>query len=787
MRKLVLSVAVALATLSATAQQSGLSLKNRVAIQRMKFERATTPFTLKADNFSKSRQLFGKTSNYVSAITRLAEGKTADDLKAEGVHVLRSIGDFAFIAMPLDDAERVASLPFFNLFEFEKKVDHKMYFARQATGVNDIHQGIGLTQAYTGKGVVCGIVDNGFDINHANFLDENGEPRVKYFEIVSTNSNATSSDDYFIFKTYNTPEDIKKVTTDNNQTYHGTHTMGIMAGGYRGKTKAAVFEESGSGLTAAVKEGIANPYYGMAYESDIIAGTASNMSNMEIAQAVADLAYYEEYAKQPVVINLSLGSNSGAHDGSSAECQVFDMLAKELGSKIIVAAGNEGDMKLALKKTLSAGNTTMGSFVTGTSYTDNEGTEHYMRYGGIEIYSTDLSRFKKISVKIWNTQRNRVAKTFSITPSDDNVGTGMYYCSSGYEEMTGGTYDATFGKYFEGYIGLGWGLDPNTNKPYALIDIATLDNPLGNSTHAYIIGFEVEGEEGQRFEAYATGEVIYGLESNGIAGWDDGTRNGTISDMATGQHTLCVGSFTTINGWPQLDGGIYTQTNPDQTPVLIAGKVSNFSSYGTLSDGRNLPHVLGPGAYMISSMNRYYLQAAGATGREDILTAIAETTNRDPYVWSAGTSMACPAVAGIVALWLEADPTLKMDDIKDIIATTSKKSDDMIDEAPEQIGAGLIDAYAGLKEVLRRKGSSGIKNISSEENRLVVTADGDRKVKVFVAGEESLNIEVFSVSGVRVAQTRVNGDEGMVDLTGNAKGTYVIRVNGRLSKCVLVK
>ena len=521
MRTLFVSLALALASLPVLAQSGSPSLRNSVAIQRMKFERGTTPFTQKAGQFRAPRKVFGAQSQYASAITRLADGKTVEDVKAEGVHVLRTIGDFVFIAMPLEDAARVAALPLFKFFEFDRKVDHKMCYARQATGVNTIHQGIGLSQAYTGKGVVCGIVDNGFDVNHVNFLDANGEPRVKYFEIVRTNPNATSIDDYFTFKYYNTPAEIKELTTDNAQTYHGTHTMGIMAGGYSGQTKAALLEDADSGVKAVVKEGISNPYYGMAYESDIIAGTAMNMTSMEIAQAVADLAYYQVYANQP-----------------------------------------------------------------------------------------------------------------------------------------------------------------------------------------------------------------------------------------------------------------------DQT----TGKVSSFTSYGTLSDGRNLPHVLGPGAYVISSMNRYYLQAAGAAGNEEILSAVAETDNRDPFGWSAGTSMACPAVTGIIALWLEADPTLTMDEIKEIIAQTAKKTDDMVDEDPEQIGAGLIDAYEGLKEVLRRKqGADGIQQVGADENRLVVSAAGHRKVNVFVAGEKSLNMEVFNVSGARVAQAKALGDEGTIDLTGLAKGTYVIRVNGRLSKCVLVQ
>ncbi|MGN1255768.1 MAG: S8 family peptidase [Bacteroidaceae bacterium] len=785
MKKFIFSVTLMLMVIP-TMAQDGPSLANRFAIQRMKMEQTNTPFNHKVGTLRKTKKITDTSSATKMAFARLAEGVTLEDVQAQDVQVVRTMGPFVIIATTLDDAERVASLKLFEDFQFEKKVQQKMNYARKATHVDEVHQGIGLTQAYTGKGIVCGIVDNGFDFGHANFQDAEGKPRIKYFESVGTNSNATSADDYFTIKSYNTPEAIQKLTTDNTGSYHGTHTMGIMAGGYRGNTKAALMEEGSDKLITSVSESTPNPYYGMAYDADIIAGAGVNMSNLEIAQAVFDLALYEDYSKQPVVINLSLGSNSGPHDGTSAECQVFDLLAKQYGSKIVIASGNEGDMKLAIHKQLTSDDTEMKSFVTGTSIQDKEGS-YYMRYGGIEIYSNDNRPFKELDVIIYNTSRNRISKTFKLTPTELNKGTGTYFCSEGYTDYVGGTKDLTFDKYFEGWVGYGWSIDENSNRAYALIDIAAMDNDAYNKDNQYIIGFKVIGEDGQRFDAYASGDAIYGIDSYGVEGWDDGSCNGTISDMATGQNTLCVGSYTEVNGWPQLDGYSYSQLDSDNNPVLQKGKVSSFTSFGSLVDGRNLPHVLGPGAYVISSMNRHYLEAAGYTGSEDILTAVALNDTRDPYAWSAGTSMACPAVTGIIALWLEADPTLTMDEIKDIIATTSHKTDDMILDDPAQVGYGLIDAYAGLKEVLRRKGADGISSQGATDSRLVATACGDRRVNVFVAGEKALDIEVYDMAGIKVKGIHAQGDEAMIDLTDTTKGAYIIRVNGRLSKCILVK
>ena len=43
------------------------------------------------------------------------------------------------------------------------------------------------------------------------------------------------------------------------------------------------------------------------------------------------------------------------------------------------------------------------------------------------------------------------------------------------------------------------------------------------------------------------------------------------------------------------------------------------------------------------------------------------------------------------------------------------------------------------------------------------------------------------MSGVKVLDQTTNGDEALLDLSGKNKGSYVIRVNGKQSKCILVK
>ena len=51
--------------------------------------------------------------------------------------------------------------------------------ARYYSRVENVQLGRGLDMPYTGKGVIVGVIDCGFDFNHINLCDSNGNTRVK--------------------------------------------------------------------------------------------------------------------------------------------------------------------------------------------------------------------------------------------------------------------------------------------------------------------------------------------------------------------------------------------------------------------------------------------------------------------------------------------------------------------------------------------------------------------------------------------------------------------------------
>ena len=89
-----------------------------------------------------------------------------------------------------------------------------------------------------------------------------------------------------------------------------------------------------------------------------IAISCGELQDGFIAFGVQDIQNYAEWLREndpdrpwPLVWNLSLGSNQGPHDKRTSLNQVLDIFGQK--GIVCVSAGNEGDLKIALKKTFT--------------------------------------------------------------------------------------------------------------------------------------------------------------------------------------------------------------------------------------------------------------------------------------------------------------------------------------------------------------------------------------------------------------------------------------------------
>ena len=758
-RLLAIIIGMAL-TGSSMIAQSKLDLQSRSILRMQRSSQAK----MKVDARTKSVGTVKETpASHITGFIKLADGATADQLEAEGIDVLSIRENIALVAMPLDDVERIAELECVKRVEISREERPQMDVVRQITGAAKIQSGEDLPKAYTGKGVVTGIVDGGLDPNHINFKNADGTPRISYLSHIYATE---ASSQGFRIDEYSTAERIANFTTDNDESFHGTHTLGIMAGGYRGK--ATFGEQTGEyGGKVVEKE---NPYYGMAPESDIVA-SCGTLADMFIAYGIEGILNYRYYNNKPAVINLSLGNNTGPHDGSSIMCQYLAKAAEE--AIICIASGNSGNNNIVLSKEFTATDTKTQTFIQNTYPIDGYNN---LRYGEINVYSRDAS---EITVKTVIYNKSRGTIVFELPISENTDGESIYYSAGDDYYQEGDKTHANFTKAFNGYIGMGSMTDPDNGRYYVLIDYNVEDNPTTNADGKYVLGLVVEGKDGQRADCYCDGAYT-GFTSLDQAGWEEGSADGSVSDMATAKNVIVVGSYNCRETWPSIDGYLYSYQG-----MYPEGKISDFSSYGTLTDGRKLPHVCAPGTTVISSSNYYYVENDSYLPMTDgeLQGKLVRDGRTDYWHQSLGTSMACPVVAGGIALWLEADPTLTVDDVKEIIASTSVTDADVLAGNPVQWGAGKFDAYAGLKEVIRRTG--GVADLKADNNRLMVTSADGRAFNVFVGGAQRVDATIYSIAGLPVASQSAEADELTIDASALPAGCYILTANGQSQKIIV--
>ncbi|HPF91858.1 MAG TPA: S8 family serine peptidase, partial [Flavobacteriales bacterium] len=195
--------------------------------------------------------------------------------------------------------------------------------ARVKNHVIEVHAGLApLPQGYDGAGVVVGVIDTGLDITHPDFKDANGVTRVyRYWDQVPPGS--ASSPQPYGYGTEYTREDLQaggSIPVDPQG--HGTTVAGTAAG-----------------------NGLANGRHkGFAPASEIIM-VASRLGAANWAGTVADgVKYILDHADalgMPAVINISMGSYSGSHDGKDAAALLIDdLLHQSNGRALTAAAGN---------------------------------------------------------------------------------------------------------------------------------------------------------------------------------------------------------------------------------------------------------------------------------------------------------------------------------------------------------------------------------------------------------------------------------------------------------------
>ncbi|HVV76739.1 MAG TPA: S8 family serine peptidase [Mycobacteriales bacterium] len=196
--------------------------------------------------------------------------------------------------------------------------------------------------------------------------------------------------------------------------------------------------------------------------------------------------------------------------------------------------------------------------------------------------------------------------------------------------------------------------------------------------------------------------IIAGLERQLVA-------QGVVVVWANG-NTGGNGSTSSSNDVPAADStpGILTIAGYDDLGTGTRnGKIDPESSRGAKAHPRTWPDISAPAVNVVSACRTYQAECVAVTHDPQDGPAAGDVAT---YSTGSGTSWAAPAVAGIVALLFQADPTATPKQIDAALKSTAYKyrsgakyvRDGRFTSSYDK-GAGLVDAYAAARALGARR------------------------------------------------------------------------------------
>lgn len=569
-----------------------------------------------------------------------------------------------------------------------------MYEARKYTNVDKVNttaasQAQQLPAAYTGKGVVLGIIDSGIDYNHAAFRTTDGKTRVVRVIDYSQNNK----------RVFTTEQEIMALTADKNDS-HGTMTSSIAGG-----------SDVGNGMQ------------GMAPEADLIlCGMGDNIGGENVNDCIKEIFDYATKAGKPAVVSISLGDDLGLHDGSDVTA-IETALQTENGYKpgraIIFATGNSAancqSITMKLNSTSDELKTVLGAYSLPSSTDLTTPVEYNADYSA---YADDNKEFS-IELKVVDTRTGkfcdwgehvRDTKTGAVIPEINLKNTARHIVK-------------------------------NIKGEDAVVYDWKLTNCKMDDLNYRLALVVKAGQAGQTVKLMCSGddnaEPCFDAPNRNNydfakAGYTKGNGDFVFCNDICVDAAISVGAYVTRTDWTGYDG----KSHSYQESILTGkkqelGEIADFSSYGIDDNGMAHPTVLAPGKGIIAAANNYDYDDYFISGQPGVIntgkdittlcTKVEKYGRTNWYALSEGTSLACPMVAGIVALWMQANPQLTVNEIKQIMVETSTTDEwtNNIDKIPShnktQAGCGKIDCLAGLKKILNK---TGIDVVNSDAHRL---------------------------------------------------------------------
>lgn len=614
-------------------------------------------------------------------------------LEAKGVIVEAKFTDFITSKIPIGRIVEISELDCVKQIEVSRMARVKTDIASDITNTTKVWNGTdnGLPENFKGEGVVVGVIDQGIDFQHIAFKDENGNYRIKaaYLSGATSGGSTVTLNGRTISGRQYTGSQLSSLTYDVNDGSHGTHTS-----------------STAGGSTVTVDAN--HVYTGMAPKSDLVLCGLSSLSNTNIANSVKYINNYATTNNQPCVINISLGSNYGPCDGTGYLTQAYSDFTgngEAEGRVICLAAGNEGEIIEHISGTATSSTPICTSLefniysdvLDGCSYEYGYTDDTYDIPSAYTIWSQTANVPLKFRPVIIDKSNNSIVYTYNsiVTPTSSNGST--YSLGSNYLKYNSGAASIVIARSLDEYSNkYCYSISVNSDNQNDVTEVG--DNYFPH----YAVGLLIYSDTDTRVDCWA--EYPSSYMSPTYAGtyggnsFVSGNYDCSIGDDVPAKGVISIGAYVERRVVTTSGGTSYTASE------YTIGDIAPFSSFSTNSpDGKIYPHICAPGAVLTAGVNRYDTSnyPSSSTTADEYMTII-NHSDGSRYGSMSGTSMATPTASGIVALWLQADPTLTANRVMEIMDATGVRDNYVTNGSNKtHFGRwGKIDALAGIDEIL---------------------------------------------------------------------------------------
>jgi subtilisin family serine protease len=497
---------------------------------------------------------------------------------------------FVVAEMPVDQLNNLAGKSFIAAIDSaEERVMTQNDLARQAMKVETV-----WNSGNSGQGVTVAVVDSGIDATSPDF------PTL----------NSSNSKDY---SNYPTLDD----TIANTVTGHGTHVAGSLLG---------------RGVKSSTYKGVA-PGANLVFLKVGTDGSTSGPGSAIVGaiQAAVDIYHVD-------IINISMGSWSEFHDGTSALCQAVDYAVSQ-GVAVFVASGNQADYGWHYSGSVAANSATDYIRINVSSSSGHT----VLAYNLVWFDGTALSNH--LALKYYDSAKNEYSVT-SFTQTQSTRGT---------ENML---------SYSNADVGIG----------------------------SYYLKVQNTSAQTQKFHLYFIGDP------DGDLAFNSPDVNYTLCSPAEADSAIAVGAYITRANWTDFLG--YKMYYPNISAGVIAPFSSRGPRVD--NENIQKPEIVAPGMGIISVRDKDAYPWPSYNSKADIYPYSHLIIDNDgfnqfgggpaDYLLLQGTSMACPLAAGVGALVLSANPDLTPAELEQTLEDNAiDKGSSGFDNA---YGWGLIDASA---------------------------------------------------------------------------------------------